>query len=141
MSDKIAISSYSKIIERQDTGYERIVTSIVADPENIDTYGGSIEFDVIERAMFKFMETYRNYGIDHVKDFNNEPVNRNESISLLENWMTRNEQEINGVIVPKGAWVQTWRVNDGDIWERIISGDLNGFSFVARAKKRWVENE
>lgn len=141
MSDKIALYSYSKIIERQDNGeYERLVTSIVADPENVDSYGGVMDADTIERACYMFMEVFRNYGVDHVKNESGEYINHNEGILLVENWINRSESVINNTVVPKGAWVQTWRIVDDDIWEGVLREDYNGFSLVGLAKKIPLED-
>jgi len=139
MSDKQGIISYSVILQRSETEYERKVTSIVADPLNIDSYGGSIRPEVIQRAADDFMEYFRNVGTDHLRDSDGNVINQNDKIALLENWVSRNDQEIDGQFVPKGAWIQTWRINDDEMWDKVLRGDLTGFSFVAITKKVKVE--
>lgn len=134
MNDKQVIFRYHKIIERSEIEYERLITSVVADPINIDSYGGSIREEVIERACYSFMENFRNYGVGHIRDEYGNVKNENDKINLVENWITRNDQEINGVFVPKGAWIQTWRINDNELWDQILRGDYTGFSFVAVTK-------
>lgn len=138
MSDKQAIDNYVRIISRS-SDYERKITSIIADPINIDSYGGSIRPEVIRNASDAFMEHFQNYGVDHVRDENGEFINQNDKLILLENWTTRNDQHIDGSFVPKGAWIQTWRVRDDDIWDRILRNEYTGFSFVAIAKKAKVD--
>lgn len=123
------------IVERQeiqtaDGGWERLVTGIVADPENVDVYGGTIDEDEIRNAMIGYMENYMYLGKEHEKDADGNRIALN-TMSIVECWQTRERGIIGDSIVPKGAWVMTLRINDLDIWQNIVDGAYTGFSFEA----------
>lgn len=121
------------------SGWERLVTGVVAGPENVDSYGGTISEEETRTAMLRFMEEFQNTGINHIKDSVEKPVLFNDVIRVVECWQTRVEQHINGVYVPKGSWVMTVRILDDDIWQGVLDGKYNGFSFEAFAKRVPIE--
>lgn len=128
--EQVVIKNHVRILER--TGdEERLVTGIVADPENVDSYGQMIEEDVVRKMALLFMERFGNMGTDHAKDEEGNPIILNDDIIIVESWVTRNEDVIGGERVPKGAWMLTVRVVNDDIWQRVVNGDLNGYSFEA----------
>jgi hypothetical protein len=114
-------------------GWERIVTGIVADPENIDSYGNVISEEEIRGAMYRFMENYQHTGLEHIRNPNGDDILFDDKIKILETWQTRDETTINEKTVPKGAWILTVRVIDDDIWTGIVDGTYTGFSFCALA--------
>lgn len=121
------------IIDRQDKadGWERIVTGVVADPETVDSYGNIIDAETIRRAALEFMEYFQNMGVNHEKGSDGTPVVLNDQIRILESWVTRGEETINGRRVPAGAWVLTVRILDDEIWEGVLNGEFVGFSLEA----------
>ncbi len=116
-------------------GWERLVTGVVAGPENVDSFGGTISEEETRTAMIRFMEEFQNTGVNHLKDSHNNPVLFNDVIRITECWTTRVEQYINGTFVPKGSWVMTVRILDDDIWQGVLDGTYTGFSFEAFAKQ------
>ncbi len=137
----VAYKQTCEFIDRQESqpvdgeGWERLVTGVVADPENVDSYGNTISEEEIRTAMLRFMEEFQNTGLDHQKDSANNPVLFNEVIRIVECWQTRNQDVINGVSVAKGAWVMTVRILDDDIWNGVLNGTYTGFSLEAIAKR------
>lgn len=132
-----------EIIERSETegsdDWERLVTGIVADPVNIDSYGNIIPAHIIRQACLKFMEDYQNTGIAHYKDVQGIPILYNDKIVIVENWILRTDTVINGVNVPAGAWLLTCRIKDDDIWQDVLEGIFVGYSFEAIAKRVPIE--
>lgn len=122
-----------QIVERK--ARERLITGIVADEKNVDSFLNSIRNKEIERAAINFAENHQNFGTDHQKDSKGQPV-VNPKIKLIFNEITRVVQDIgNRKNVPIGAWVVTVRV-DKKTDKRIERGELNGFSFEAKAKRK-----
>jgi hypothetical protein len=117
------------ILERDSK--KRIVTGIVADPENVDSYDNSIDEEEIERAAIEYMERYVHTGVNHEKDGEGNPLLYDSIIRVVENWVARNPGNMNGTNYPKGAWLQSHKVLDDGIWERVESKELTGFSFEA----------
>lgn len=128
---QVVIRRSFEILERTEVEGERLVTGIVADPENVDSFGNKIGADVIRRAAFGFMERFGNMGVDHQKDDDGNPIVLNDKIWVVESWITREEGIIGGKRVPQGAWVLTSRVADDDIWQDVVDGNLTGYSFEA----------
>jgi hypothetical protein len=123
-------------IERQsDDGWERLVTGVVADPENVDYYGNMIDADVIKNAAYRFMERYQHTGISHLKDEDGVPVLLDSEIRVVESWITREATTLGGKKVPRGAWVMTSRILNDDIWSGVLNGTYTGYSFEALAKR------
>jgi hypothetical protein len=140
---QVALRQTFDFIERTEVetvdGWERIVTGIVADPENVDSFGNIISEEEIRGAMYRFMESYQHTGLQHLKDNDGNQVLFDDKIKILENWQTRSETEINGITVPKGAWVLTVRIYDDEIWQGILDGEYTGFSFCAFATAKPIE--
>lgn len=132
-----------EIVERSETessdGWERLVTGVVADPVNVDSFGNIIPALIIRQACFKFMEDYQNTGIAHHKDGQGVPILYNDKIVIVENSILRADTVINGVNVPAGAWVMTCRIKDDDIWQGVLDGDFVGYSFEAIAKRQEIK--
>jgi len=129
-------SSRSKfqVIERNEELRE--VTGIVADPINVDVRGLQIPEHLIVDAQREFSLNFRNTGINHEKDDLKRPILYNDTVRIMEDWIVRNDQVIDGEFVPKGAWMLTFRFTDEALWERVKRGELDGFSFEAAIVKR-----
>jgi hypothetical protein len=69
---------------------------------------------------------------------NNTDINHDEDITnkntLIESWisdsMTRDKSYHYGFSLPPGTWFVSYKINDDDTWEKIKSGELNGFSLA-----------
>lgn len=114
-------------IERQDE--LQVVTGIVMDPVNVDSFGNKIpDAELIERIAFGFMESFQRVGTDHARETKDGPTLVNQQLVVVESFIARTEQKIGNAVVPQGAWVLSVRVLDDQVWERVRSGELNGFS-------------
>ena len=49
-----------------------------------------------------------------------------KDIDVIESYITKSVNEFN---VPEGSWIITAKIKDSVLWERIKSGEFNGFSF------------
>jgi hypothetical protein len=136
-NDQFIIKGQFSIIERDEK--KKIVTGIVADPVNVDCYGYSIDREDIEQAAIEYMERYVHTGIDHEKDGDGYPVLYDEVIIVVENWIARTPGNMNGVDYPEGAWLQSHKILDDEIWGRIERKELTGFSFEAACTKVPIE--
>src|SRR5690606_1112254 len=103
---------------------ERIVTGIVLKPNVEDLQGDIVSEEEIRKAMFSFMEWFGTLGYMH-KDYN-------RNLKLIENYQAPQDLTftIGGerVIVKKGTWLMTVKVNDDEIWEKVRAGEITGFS-------------
>ena len=79
---------------------------------------------------------------------NNTDVNHDDAVTtqntLLESWIVEDpkmdKSKAMGFDVPKGTWMTSYKINDQATWDKIKSGDLNGFSiagnFIEKATKK-----
>lgn len=101
---------------------KRLVTGPVLVPDEPDLDGDVVTAEQVEEVAYKFMEDYQNIDIMH--KFRNvaRPV---------ESYILRDDEEINGVHLPRGTWMITARIYDDDIWQGVKTGKYTGFSITA----------
>lgn len=80
----------------------------------------------IEKMSQDFMKNYRQNEVtlDHEEMAND--------ITITESWLVedpyKDKANALGINVPKGSWMIGMKVNQIDVWERVKSGELKGFS-------------
>ena len=80
----------------------------------------------IEKMSQDFMKNYRQNEVtlDHDEMAND--------ITITESWLVedpyKDKANALGINVPKGTWMIGMKVNQIDVWERVKSGELKGFS-------------
>lgn len=81
--------------------------------------------EVIQQIANKFFANNKNNLIDINHDFN---INENAAI-LLESYFT-DKNKPSSFDVQEGSWIATYKINDDNLWKRIKSGELKGFSIA-----------
>ena len=124
---------------------ERLVTGIVADPINVDSYGNMVDEEAIRRSALLFMERFVNTGVNHQTDSYGRSILFNDRIKVLESWRARADDtlvdEESGTTAPKGAWILTFRILDDDVWDEVKTEILTGFSFEAIISRKPIEQK
>lgn len=64
---------------------------------------------------------------------NNIPI---EEVSLLENYISTNEEVIGGITIPKGSWNVVIRVDNPEVQQMLKNGDFGGISLFNRVKPK-----
>ncbi len=100
--------------------HEHIIGGIVYAPNEIDAHGDFATVGAITEAMQTFMEGRRTINIEH-----DQPID----CRIIECFQADADTEKEGGIIPAGAWWLTLRVNDQEIWNMLVDGELTGFSF------------
>lgn len=113
-------------IEKVDKS-RRMVKGVVLQPDIVDLQGQWIGADAIEEAMEKFMENYQQIGLMHTQ-FNKNAGFKDKDFVIIENYITKKDEEIGGKLVPAGSWVMTTKIKNDKIWARILKGELTGYS-------------
>lgn len=106
---------------------ENTVFGIVLEPETVDSQGDIYSAEEIRKTAYRFMERYQQFGLQH-----------EELVSMilpLESYIAPVDFEVNGQNVKKGTWLLRVRVLDEDIWSRVKSGELTGFSIGGSAMR------
>lgn len=106
---------------RNDKQFDRVVYAEVLVPDTPNVYGDYWTKEKIREAAYAFME--RGFGIDVEHD----NLDRTGAVSVVEAFVARDDDS---VFVP-GAWVVGMKINDDTIWEGVLSGDINGYSYEA----------
>lgn len=101
---------------------KQIVTGIVYEPKSLDSHGEYMEAEDIEKAAYNFLAKYRKIDVQHSFVQTNEEV--------VESWIAKSDENINGEKIKKGTWLMSVKVNDKNTWEKIKSGDITGFSLA-----------
>jgi hypothetical protein len=103
------------------TNEERYVLGIVLEPGVVDAQNDTYTAATIRVAAFKFMEEYGNLGLQHRQYVNGK-------VKILENWLTKTDEVIEGQLIKAGTWMLGVRVNDDQLWDAVKSGKITGFS-------------
>lgn len=107
---------------RNDEGWERVVMAEVLIPEVPNVFGDYWTEKEITEAAYLFMKKGYIIDIEHDKvDI------RSRGVYVVESFIVR---EGDPTFI-KGSWVVGMRIEDDDIWDRVLSGELNGFSYEA----------
>lgn len=124
-------TSSIRLIVRDEEGFERIVFAEVLIPDVPNTYGDFHTKASVREFAYGFM--MNGFGID--LDHNNDDVS--DSVFVIESFVARaNDPEFQ-----EGAWVIGIHVADDAIWEKVLSGELNGFSYEADVFRKTAELE
>jgi hypothetical protein len=96
--------------------------------------------ETIKKIAKKFLEESKH---------NNTDINHNDIIvnenTLLESWIVEDPEmdksKILGFNVPKGTWMVSYKINNEETWDKIKSGELNGFSITGQFIERAIKKE
>lgn len=131
----VAFSEDKRFVEKLADSTKHMVTGVVAVPDKpIYRNNGTEEYeivfskDAIESMAKKFMKNIRqkNVTLQHEEDA--------EGIYMVEQWIKTDASHDKSVAlgfsadIPTGTWFQSYYVDSNEIWNRITSGELRGFS-------------
>lgn len=109
------------ILVKDENGFERIVFGEVLLPDTINVYGDFHTKESIRQFAYGFM--IAGFGIDH--EHRNQDVS--ESVKVVESFIARKgDPDFN-----EGAWVIGMYIGDDDLWQAVLDGDINGYSYEA----------
>lgn len=132
----VAFSENKEIVEKFADEKKHMVTGVVAipnkpiyrrDPDG-EEYDLVFSAEAIESMAKKFMKDFRqkNVTLQHQEDA--------DGIYMVEQWIKTSDEYDKSLSlgfskdIPIGAWFQTYYVDSNDVWQRITSGELRGFS-------------
>lgn len=116
---KAAFTTYGRIVKADaDNHY---VTGIVYEPLAEDSHGNFMTEEEITKAAYWFAKNGDKVDLQH----SFEPL---DGTTVVENWISKADFEIDGEVIQKGTWLMTVEVTDESVWEGIEKGDITGFS-------------
>ena len=111
-------------LTRDSNGFRRIVMAEILIPDTLNVYGDYHTRASIEQFAYSFAES--GFGIDVEHD----NIDRTGSLLVVESFIARS----NDSDFIEGSWVIGILVRDNDIWNGVLSGEINGFSYEALVK-------
>lgn len=113
------ISTTAVILKADDE--KHIITSVVYEPNKVDSQGDFMTADTIEKMAIDYMENYQNVDIQH-------SYKPNENLKVVESYIAKADFTIGETTVKKGSWVMSTKVNDETVWGEIKKGNIDGYS-------------
>ena len=126
--DELVFDKPSRLVKGIDPNDERFVLGIVLEPEVVDAQGDIYSAEEIRAAAHRFMEDFGGLGLMH-------RLRVNGQVKVLESYLAPTDFTIGELAVRKGTWLLAVRVLSDELWERVKSGDLTGFSIGGSARR------
>lgn len=112
----------NKFIVRKDgKEWERIVCGEILIPDTPNVFGDVATREAIKEFAYTF--AMQGYGID----VNHDNVEVGDSVFVVESFIAR----AGDPDFIEGSWVIAMKIMDDDIWQRVLDGEINGFSYEA----------
>lgn len=108
-------------LKKDENGYERIVYAELLIPETPNAYNDYHTTTSVREFAYSFM--IKGFFID--EEHNN--VDISDKVQVVESWIARGGDPD----FIEGAWVVGMYIGDDLIWDKVLNGELNGFSYEA----------
>ena len=89
----------------------------------------------VRKACYGYMEKSQKAGFHHMGFI------KSSDAHLVESYLLKSEEIINGMALPKGSWIVKFKLNHPDLVRMAKSGELAAFSIGGRTKKWRLENK
>lgn len=123
MSDNIQLKTgNSKVVVRSEHEWERVCYAEILVPDIPNVFGDINTRETIREFAYEF--ALQGYGIDVEHD--NVDINGHGSV-VVESFIARK----NDPDFIEGSWVVGMKVLDDALWQQVLAGVINGFSFEA----------
>lgn len=111
-----------RLLKRDDGEYEQVVMCELLIPDVPNVYGDVYTLEAIREFMYEFAR--QGYGIDVEHD---EVDVQDQKVIVVESFIARAGDP--DFIV--GSWVVGMQITDADLWQQVLDGEINGYSFQA----------
>jgi hypothetical protein len=102
----------------------KVVKGIVYTAGDVDTDGETLSKDDVQKACWNFLAQRKEKNIDIQHDW------QQSGCYVVESYMTEKDDPN----FPENSWVMAVKCTD-EIFEKVVHGDLNGFSFGGYSEK------
>lgn len=110
-----------RVLQRDDGEFERVVMAEVLIPDIPNVFGDIYTQDAIREFAYEFAR--KGYGID----VNHDNVDVSSDVCVVESFIAR---ESDPDFIP-GSWVVAMKIFSDEIWQSVLAGEINGYSFEA----------
>lgn len=131
--------SFSEDDQMIITGPAMIPNSLIARKDQLgNTFHVYFSQDTIKKIAQKFLAN---------ADNNNTDINHDDNVTnentLLESWIVENPQidkaKTLGYNIPSGTWMVSYKINNKETWNKIKSGELNGYSVTGNFLEKLIK--
>jgi hypothetical protein len=105
------------------------VYGIVYSPDQVDAHGDFMTAAEIEKAQELFMKSLTTSNKTDVQH-DNKPLG---DVFMCETWIVKSGDPLFPEEV--GAWAYAVKVNNEEVWNKVVSGELTGFSMYGTAER------
>ena len=104
------------------------ITAPVLLPEQTDAHGDIYSIEEVEKACRNFNENCMQTNLQHIYQMSE------DTTEVIESWVTKSDQVIDDVTIPKGTWMMTMKIKSPALWKAVKDGEFTGFSIGAHCK-------
>lgn len=104
---------------------EQKVWGVVLVPESLDVQGDVVSAEEIESGMHDFMDKGGKIGVMH--------VGGSVKAHVIETYITTETIEKGDEVIPRGSWILGVKIENSAVWQRVLDGELIGFSVLGWA--------
>lgn len=116
----------SGIVVKDENGFERVAFAEVIIPDSLNVYGDFHTKESVKEFAYGFMMGGFGIDVDH-----DEVDVSGDKIQVVESFIARpNDPDF-----IEGSWVVGILVKDDDLWDKILNGEINGFSYQAIVRR------
>lgn len=119
------------LISRDSNGFERVVYAEVLIPDVPTAFGDVHTVESIKNFAYGFAKSGYEVDIEHAKE------TAEDKFTIVESFIAR---EYDTDFVPN-SWVVGALITDDELWQEVIDGTINGFSYQALVKFTEIEME
>lgn len=101
--------------------FEQVVMAEVLIPDVFNTFFDISTREQVRNIAYKFAE------MGYVLDVNHDNVDAGKKYFVCESFIARDDDPI----FIAGSWVVGVKIVDPDLWQQVLDGDINGFSYEA----------
>lgn len=113
------------ILTRNEAGFEQIVMGEVLIPDTPNTWGDIYTRESIREFCYTFAAHGLNGNVGNDIEHSQEDVTGD--VYVVESFIARPGDPD----FIEGSWVVAMKIVDPDLWQQVVDGELNGFSFEA----------
>lgn len=110
-------------LTKDSDGFERVVLGEVLVPDALNVYGDMHTRENIREFAYWYMSTIGEWYMDR----NHDGEEIDDRVVIVESFIAR-EGDPDFI---EGSWVLGTWIRDDEIWEQIVTGELNGYSWEA----------
>lgn len=110
---------------------QQIATGVVLEPDSVDAQNDTISAEEIASAAYRFLANHQSttrLGIQH-------QMFGGIGIELVESWIAKTDFVLGAQKVTKGSWLMSIRATSNEVWRKIKSGEITGFSIGGKASR------